>query len=187
MVRDEYGFEMLTEPEAVAVLGAERFRRVRSLGFLPEFLRVKGHEGTPLFLGSQVDFRLFEDREILGDPPHRRPAAVVTKSHTGGGAASPEARPHRDAHREEILDRYAEAPDTAPAAGPDAGRGAGLTPELRARLGRLLDRLERALRDVAFDEAGDGGGDDGGEPVPPQLERQYRAFAQRFRQVFGGT
>jgi hypothetical protein len=83
------GDEVLTESEVIDLLGAERFRRLRSGNWLAPFFEVPGHEGRPVYVKHLVDFRHQEDLRLHPEP--RRPA-VVTKAVRG----TPEVTVSRD-------------------------------------------------------------------------------------------
>lgn len=79
--------ELMTEAEVVALLGAERFAKLRNgkpYPYLSPSLRVKGFEGQPMYPRHYVELRLAEDRGLLGGAAGRadrkRLPAVVTKA-----------------------------------------------------------------------------------------------------------
>jgi hypothetical protein len=65
--------EAMTESDVIAQLGAERFHRLRSGGWLTPFYRLPGHEGCPRYIKHLVDLRHQEDLRLH---PESRPPVV---------------------------------------------------------------------------------------------------------------
>lgn len=67
-----YGIPMLSEAQTIALMGPERFQRVRAEKYLTPCMREPGHEGERMYARHDVEFRLQEDREL-----HPAPAQSV--------------------------------------------------------------------------------------------------------------
>ncbi len=85
--------EFISERDAIAVVGAERFKRLRyakPFPWLSPFTNVEGREGVPLYRRDLVLLRLEEDRRAY-------PSAVIAKSagvnRSAGSAAGGRSMP----------------------------------------------------------------------------------------------
>jgi hypothetical protein len=86
--------EAMSEADVVALMGAERFTRLRAEGWLTPFYQLTGHEGRPRYVKHLVDFRHQEDLRLH---PGSRPPPVVTKGYaTGPGGGVPDVVVDRD-------------------------------------------------------------------------------------------
>jgi hypothetical protein len=119
--------EAMTEADVVALMGAERFHRLRAGGWLTPFYRLPGHEGRPRYVKHLVDFRHEEDVRLH---PGGRRSAVVAKAYRGG---VPDVVIDRDGMRHLVV----------PKAAPAAARG--LTPRVLAEAEKLLEAVGRWL------------------------------------------
>jgi hypothetical protein len=123
------GDEVLSEPEVVALLGAERFRRLRAGNWLAPFFEVPGHEGRPVYIKHLVDFRHQEDLRL--HPPGRGPAVVRKAPARRGGVP------------EVVTDRNSVRTVVVKASAPAAARL--VSPQVEAEFGRLLAAARRFL------------------------------------------
>jgi hypothetical protein len=113
------GDDILAEEEVVALLGPERFRRLRRDGWLTSYAR------------HYVLFRLREDKAL--HPEARRPAVVAKGYPAARRGGVPEVITDRNSVRSVVV-------KVAPPAAASV-----LTPRVRAALEELLEKAERFL------------------------------------------
>jgi hypothetical protein len=113
--------EAMTEADVVALMGAERFNRLRQGGWLSPFYRLPGHEGRPRHIKHLVDLRHQEDLRL--HPEGRRPA-VVAKAFRG----TPDVEMTRDGQHRVVF-----------------RQAGGVSPRVKAELQSLLALARRVL------------------------------------------